>query len=57
MSAIGDAYGTGNGVEQDGKEALRWYKAACSAGSKPACGFAESINPETGNLRYFEDRK
>ena len=42
---------------QDGKEALRWYKAACSAGSKPACGFAESINPETGNLRYFEDRK
>lgn len=57
MSAIGDAYGTGNGVEQDGKEALRWYKTACSAGSKPACGFAESINPETGNLRYFEDRK
>ena len=57
MSSVAEAYGSGNGVERDVQEELRWLRNACSAGSRNACGLLESINPETGNLRYFEENK
>ena len=50
-------YGSGNGVERDVQEELRWFRKACSAGSKNACGLLESITPETGNLRCFEENR
>ena len=57
MSSVAEAYGSGNGVERDVQEELRWFRKACSAGSKNACGLLESITPETGNLRCFEENR
>lgn len=57
MSSVAEAYGSGNGVERDVQEELRWFRKACSAGSKNACGLLESITPETGNHRCFEENR